>query len=107
MCVEVEVVDVPLDYNLLLERIWNYGMTMVVSSVFQEISFPHEGRIVTVDQLSFSRPNSSSGESMVLMINNLQQGTVNLGFGLFPSLLGTFNFPPPSNDVKYISAISN
>jgi hypothetical protein len=26
MCVEVEVVDVPLNYNLLLGRIWTYEM---------------------------------------------------------------------------------
>jgi hypothetical protein len=35
VCVEVEVVDVPLDYNLLLGRSWTYAMTMVVSSIFR------------------------------------------------------------------------
>jgi hypothetical protein len=32
--VDVEVVDAPLDYNLLLGRIWFYAMTVVTSSVF-------------------------------------------------------------------------
>jgi len=39
------------------------------------------------------------------MIDKLQQGTVNLGAGLFPYLMGNFYFPPPSNDVNFILAI--
>ena len=54
MCVEVEVVNAPLNYNLLLGRIWTYAMQDVVAIVFRVLLFPHEGRIVTIDQLSFS-----------------------------------------------------
>jgi hypothetical protein len=39
------------------------------------------------------------------MIDNPQPGTVNLGVGLFPSLMGTFDYPSPSNDVRFISVI--
>jgi hypothetical protein len=39
--VDVEVVDAPLDYNLLLGRSWFYTMTVVASSVFQCVQFPH------------------------------------------------------------------
>jgi len=46
---DVKVVDAPLDYNLLLGRSWSYAMTVVVSSIFQVIKFPHNGKIVTVD----------------------------------------------------------
>ena len=35
VCVEVEVVDAPLDYNLLLGRSWTYAMQAVVATVFQ------------------------------------------------------------------------
>jgi hypothetical protein len=70
MCIKVEVVDAPLDYNLLLGRSWIYAMHAVVSTVFQVLLFPHEGRIVTIDQLSFSKPDPSSGASTVLMIDN-------------------------------------
>jgi hypothetical protein len=49
--VDVEVVDNPLDYNLLLRIIWFYTMTVVTSSMFQCVQFPHEGKIVTIDQL--------------------------------------------------------
>ena len=32
--IQVEVVDAPLDYNLLLGRNWFYAMTVVTSTVF-------------------------------------------------------------------------
>jgi hypothetical protein len=38
---EVEVVDAPLDYNLLLGRNWTYAMVVVVSSIFCMLCFPH------------------------------------------------------------------
>jgi hypothetical protein len=34
MCIEVEVVDVPLEYNILLGRSWTYAMKIVVSTIF-------------------------------------------------------------------------
>jgi hypothetical protein len=49
--VDVEVVDVPLDYNLLLGCNWTYAMTAVVSSIFCTLCFPHDGKIVTIDQV--------------------------------------------------------
>jgi hypothetical protein len=35
--VDVEVVDVPLDYNLLLGHNWTYAMTAIVSSIFHTL----------------------------------------------------------------------
>jgi hypothetical protein len=58
---------------------------------------------VTIDQLSFSRPDPTFGASTVPMIDNPQLGVVNVGVGLYLSLMGTFNYPPPHNDVKFIS----
>jgi hypothetical protein len=49
VCVEVEVVDAPIDYNLLLGRSWTYAMQAVVATIFHVLLFPHEGRIVTID----------------------------------------------------------
>ena len=103
MSVEVEVVNVPLDYNLLLGRTWTYSMHIVVATIFWVWLFPHEGQIVTIDQLSFSRPNHSSGASTVPMIDNSQINIVNIGVGLCPPLMGTFDYPPPQGNVKFIS----
>ena len=52
--VEVEVIDAPLDYNLLLGS-WTYAMFSIASAVFWVVVFPHEGKLVTVDQLIFNR----------------------------------------------------
>ena len=37
VAIEVEVVDAPLDYNLLLGRNWMYSIQAVVSSVFRVV----------------------------------------------------------------------
>ena len=58
MTIKVEVVDAPLDYNILLGRNWIYNMQVVASSLLWVVCFPLGGRIVTTDQRSFD--NSSS-----------------------------------------------
>jgi hypothetical protein len=89
--VEVEVVDAPLNYNLLLGRIWTYSMVVVVSSVFRILHFPYQGEIVTIDQLSFtySSPNEFVGPS-IPVIDNSQPATENIGIRMYSSLMGTF-----------------
>jgi hypothetical protein len=69
---DVEVVDAPLDYNLLLGHTWTYAMTTIVSSVFHTLCFPHDGRIVKIDQLSFvyASPNESVGTSILVIDNS-------------------------------------
>ena len=52
--VEVEVIDAPLDYNLLLGRSWTYAMSAIALAVLRVVVFPHEGKLVTVDQLSLT-----------------------------------------------------
>jgi hypothetical protein len=49
MEVDVEVVDVPLEYNLLLGCSWTYAMTAIILSIFCTLCFPHDGKIVTID----------------------------------------------------------
>jgi hypothetical protein len=103
LCVEVEVVDVPLDYNLLLAKSWTYAMHAVVATIFQVLLFPHEVRIVIIDQLSFSHPNPSSGASTVSIIDNPQPDVINMGVDLCPALMGNFDYPPPFDNVNFIS----
>jgi hypothetical protein len=103
VCIEVDVFDAPIDYNLLLGHSWTYAMQAVVATVFRVLLFPHEGQIVSIDQLSFSRPDPALGASTVPMVDNPQASVVNVGVGLCPSLMGTFDYPPPQGDVKFIS----
>jgi hypothetical protein len=53
---DVMVVHDPLDFNLLLGRDYVYAMKAIVSTLFHVISFPCDGRMVTIDQLSFVVP---------------------------------------------------
>jgi hypothetical protein len=55
--IDVMVVQDPLDFALLLGWDYVYSMKAIVSTLFRVIYFPHDGRIVTVDQLSFIVPD--------------------------------------------------
>ena len=59
--IDMMVVPGPLDFNLLLGHDYIYVMGAVVSSLFRVIYFPHKGRIMTIDQLSFFGPGMTSG----------------------------------------------
>ena len=54
--IDIEVVNAQLDYNLLLGRSYMYAMRAVASTVFCLMMFPHDGKIVTVDQLTYHDP---------------------------------------------------
>jgi hypothetical protein len=58
--IDVMVVPDLLDFSLLLGRDYFYSMKAIVSTLFHVIYFPHEGRIVTINQLSFIGPNWST-----------------------------------------------
>ena len=49
IAIEVEAVDTPLDYNLLLGRNWMYNMQDVASSLFRVVCFPFNGNIIIID----------------------------------------------------------
>ena len=51
------VVQGPLDFNLILGCDYVYSMKDVVSTLFRVMHFPHDGKIVTIDQLSFVTPD--------------------------------------------------
>jgi hypothetical protein len=60
---------------------------------------------VTVDQLSFSHPDPSLRVSMVLIIDNPQLSIINIGVGLCPPFMVTFDYPPPIINGHYMLAI--
>jgi hypothetical protein len=51
--IDVMVVRDPLDFALLLGWDYVYATKAIVSTLFRVISFPLDGRMVTIDQLSF------------------------------------------------------
>ena len=90
---DIEVVDKKLDYNLLLGRSWTYAMMIVVSTIFCIILFPLDGKVVTVDQLSFCTLDYSPLPSgFVPLVGGVPNSYVTLGTGLLKatSLMGCF-----------------
>ena len=47
--IDIEVVDVQLDYVILLDNNYMYTMKVVVSTVFHIMMFPFNGNIVTLN----------------------------------------------------------
>lgn len=79
-------------------------MIVVVSSVFRVIKFPHNGKIVTIDQLAYFSSDPTSSES----IQHVGKTTIpymDVGVGLVKDvgLLGTFPFPPINASSSFVT----
>jgi hypothetical protein len=104
--IEVEVFDAPLNYNLLLGHSWIKSMCAVVSTLFHVVHFPHQGKIVTVDQLAFF--HSDARTDNVPFIAKTPPRYENIGVGLLKdsSLMGTFPIPPPDVPHPFVTSIN-
>jgi len=49
----VEVVNSPLDYNIMLGQRFVYAMKFMAFYVFHIMMFPHEGKVVTIERLTY------------------------------------------------------
>jgi hypothetical protein len=77
-----------------------YAMKAVASSVFRTIMFPHDGKIVIVNQVSYYEPNPSANVDNILPLIHTNQDVyplVEMVPSIFkdPSLLGTYHGAPP------------
>jgi hypothetical protein len=90
-----------------------YAMKAVASSIFQTMMFPHNGKIVTINQVSHYEPNPSTNiDNIISLIHTSHDAypLVEMGPVIFkdPSLLGTYHGAPPllhpSNQVCIISS---
>jgi hypothetical protein len=73
--IDVMVVQDPLYFTLFLGQDYFYAMKDIMSSIFRVIHFPHDGRILTIDQLSFIEPDwmTSLNGSYMQMVFPLPQ----------------------------------
>jgi hypothetical protein len=109
--VDVEVVDAPLNYNLILGRSWFYAMNFIASSVFRCVQFPHQGKIVTVDQLDFYMTNArapSTNNIPFLGDHKITYESIGVGLLKYSSLMGTFPtpLPPTTHHITTVDMIS-
>jgi hypothetical protein len=109
--VDVEVVDAPLNYNLLLRRSWFYAMTVVASSMFRCVQFPHQGKIVTINQLDFCTSDARAPvTNNIPFLGDHKVTYESIGVGLLKdsSLMGTFPtpLPPTTHHISTVNMIS-
>jgi hypothetical protein len=90
-----------------------YTMKVVASSVFRTMMFPHNGKIITIDQVSHYKPNYSSNIDNILPLVRTSANAyplMDMGPEIFkdPSLLGAYHGAPlfihPSVQVCVISS---
>jgi hypothetical protein len=77
-----------------------YAMKEVASSIFWTMMFPHNGKIVTIDQVSHYELNPSANLDNILPLIHTNQDAyplIKMGPGIFkdPSLLGMYHGAPP------------
>jgi hypothetical protein len=98
--IDIEVIDTPLDYNILFSCSYMYAMKAIASSVFRMVMFPHNGKIITIDQVSHYEPNPSANINNILPLIHMSHDAyplIKMGPGIFkdPSLLGNYCSTPP------------
>ena len=69
--IDVKVLDSQLDYNILQGHNLMYTMDAFNSSLFHIMMFLHDGKVFTIDQLTYSLPRSKS--SLDNVISTLQK----------------------------------
>ena len=74
-------------------------MEVFPSSYFGCIKFPHEAKLITIDQLSFYNAPNESG-IVVPFVDNSTPTCENMGVSFYSSLMGSFNISAPILSVK-------
>jgi hypothetical protein len=93
--VNIEVVEAPLDYNLLLGCSLFYAMSTIASTMFHILQFPNQGKLIIVDQLEYitlDLHNVVTNEVPFLGQSSLES----VGVGLLKDSLLIVVFPLPS-----------
>ena len=76
-------------------------MTVVASTVFRTVQFPHLGRIVSIDQLDFYMSDVTTfTANNIPMLGQSPPPYQSIGVGVLKdsSLMGVFPSTPPSTD---------
>jgi hypothetical protein len=79
-------------------------MHVVVSTLFHVVHFPHQGKVVTIDQLAFFKSDTRTGNVSFIAKTPPSYENVDVGLLKDSSLMGTFPIPPP--DVPHPSVAS-
>jgi hypothetical protein len=106
-------ISIWINYNILFGHSYMYSMKEITSSMFRMMMFPHNGKIVTIDQITHYEPNHSANIDNILPLvhNSLYDySLIDMGPIIFkdPSFLGAYHGAPrlihPSTQVCVISS---
>ena len=70
--IDLMLVRGPLDFNLLLGRDYVYAMKVVILTLFCMMYFPHNGNIVTIDQILFASLDSTTNNPTSVNVPHTQ-----------------------------------
>ena len=70
------------------------SMQAVASSLLYIVCFPNNGKIVTIDQMTFKNPSvTASSRASISITEHSQLATGSVGVGMYPSLMGSVSCP--------------
>jgi hypothetical protein len=71
--IKIKFINSPLDYNIFFRRSYMYAMKVVASYVLRMMMFPHNGKIVTINQITHYEPNHSTIIDNILSLSTLSR----------------------------------
>ena len=73
-------------------------MSAIASAILRVVVFPYEGKLVTLDQLSFTQKGCmETNDSTVPLVDQVKPASESLGAGMYSSLMCTFDILSPIN----------
>ena len=101
--IDVEVVDEPFNYNLFLGWRWFYAITTIASLFFFTLQFPHQGKIVTIDQLDYCTldiHNHGANNVTFFKASKLSYESLGVEILKYSSLMGNFPLSSPNSPLQ-------
>jgi hypothetical protein len=90
----------------MMTKIMGNRMRTVMLTLFHVVRFPHQGKVVTVDQLAFFNSNTRTRNVPFIAKTPPDYENVSVGLLKDSSLMGTFPIPQPNVPRPSIASIN-
>lgn len=75
--------DAQFDYIILLGRSFMYAMKFIASSLFRIVMFPHNKKMITIDQLTYHDPTRKGPlDNIISGLQNHTSPNPKIGLGM-------------------------
>ena len=85
-------------------------MKVVSSTIYRLVHFPHQGKIISINQLDYCTPNlwfDSTSNAPLVSESYKVPKLIGVGLSKYPYLMGVFSLPVPDAVVVQINMISS